>query len=212
MHSAWVSGQETLDMTPVDDPAYPLSGRVSVPRQVVETVGCILEEVVGNSQREFLGLLAGVMERHGRECFSAVYLLVFMMLHECEAISRDRYRFARENFKEVCGKLFLPLKDIPRLCRRPLVPFSLSRSNPGRAKTRFDQPEYVGRLHENANVVLSHWHEFTKAQGVDWTSRRTAEETLAFLPREDAGVILACWDAARNRSELISCHLRPDSS
>lgn len=101
MRSAWISGEETLDMLPVEDPAYPLPGRVSVPRQVVETVGCILEEVVRDYQHEFLQLLAKVFEGPERECFHAVFLLVFMMLHECEDISRDRYRYARENFKQV---------------------------------------------------------------------------------------------------------------
>lgn len=101
MRSAWLSGPETLGMTPLRDPAYPLSGRVSVPRQVVETVGCILEEVVCANQRGFLGLLAGMLEGGERGAFYAAFLVVFGVLKGCGDISGDRYRYARENFKGV---------------------------------------------------------------------------------------------------------------
>lgn len=101
MRSAWITGLETLGMTPLHDPAYPLSGLVSAPRQVVETVGCILEEVVCANQRAFLELLAGVLEGGVREAFYAAFLVVFGMSKGCGDVSRDRYRYARENFKEV---------------------------------------------------------------------------------------------------------------
>lgn len=105
MRSAWLSGPETLGMTPLQDPAYPLAGRVSVPRQVVETVGCILEEVVCANQRGFLEMLADVLEGGARPAFYAAFLVVFGLLKGCGDISGDRYRYARENFKEVSTPL-----------------------------------------------------------------------------------------------------------
>ena len=101
MRSAWITGPETLGMTPPQDQAYPLSGRVSVPRQVVETMGCILEDVVYANQRGFLEVLAGMLEGSVREAFYAAFLVVFGMLKGCGDVSGDRYRYARENFKEV---------------------------------------------------------------------------------------------------------------
>lgn len=101
MRSAWISGPETLDMAPISDPTSPLNTRIPVPRQVVETVGCILEEVVGASQREFLGLLASQFQRRQRKNFFGAFLVVFGVLKGCEEVSRDRYRYARDNFKTV---------------------------------------------------------------------------------------------------------------
>ena len=69
-------------------------------------------------------------------------------------------------------------------------------------QTRFDQPEYVKRLHENANVLLGHWHEYARRLGVSWASRGAVNESLAFL-RQDSGenmsreVVLNFYHAAQ---------------
>lgn len=100
MGSARISSEDTLDMEPVDDEWYPWPGTVSVPRPVVQAVGCLMEGILKPRQTVFLGRLAKALEGDGRDFFS-LFLIVFVLLHECENISKDRYRYARENSKAV---------------------------------------------------------------------------------------------------------------
>lgn len=101
MRSSWISGSNTLGMSPAMDSTYPLAGRVSVPRQVVETVGCILEEVVKDDQREFFEILMSTFEKKERDTFYSVFLIVLGVLKGCEDASSDRCRHAREISKTV---------------------------------------------------------------------------------------------------------------
>ncbi|TLD22257.1 hypothetical protein PspLS_08035 [Pyricularia sp. CBS 133598] len=43
--SSWLCGSETLGMLPIHEEGYPLEGKISTPRQVVQTVGCLLDHV-----------------------------------------------------------------------------------------------------------------------------------------------------------------------
>lgn len=96
--SSWLCGSETLGMEPVHEEGYPLQGKISTPRQVVQTVGCLLDHAIRPLQARFLQSLRAMLCGDGNHStFYTLFLVVFLLLHECEDISKDRERYARQN-------------------------------------------------------------------------------------------------------------------
>ncbi|KAL8383718.1 hypothetical protein RB595_010768 [Gaeumannomyces hyphopodioides] len=166
MGSAWLAGDERLGMKPVYDQGYPLFGKISVPRQVVQTVGCLLHRTMQPLQTEFLEYLQraitpGRGDPWGRRMFYTLFVVVFVLLHECEDITRDRERYARQNFM----------------------------------KEKFSLPEYVERLHKNARQLVEHWLDFCDSIAINFTNELKLEASMCYLDEDKREVVLACYRA-----------------
>ncbi|QBZ65804.1 hypothetical protein PoMZ_12768 [Pyricularia oryzae] len=96
--SSWLCGYETLGMEPIHEEGYPLHGKISTPRQVVQTVGCLLDHATRPLQAQFLQSLKAMLCADGNpSTLYTLFLVVFVLLHECEDICKDRERYARQN-------------------------------------------------------------------------------------------------------------------
>ncbi|KAI0160082.1 hypothetical protein GGR52DRAFT_178161 [Hypoxylon sp. FL1284] len=96
--SAFVVGEDTLDMRPVDDPECPYHRTISVPRMIPAQFDSIGHEyILAPKRKQILEGLWKMMASKNPHHFFAVYLIVFMLLHEASVTSADRLRRAREN-------------------------------------------------------------------------------------------------------------------
>ncbi|TLS21838.1 uncharacterized protein PpBr36_09320 [Pyricularia pennisetigena] len=81
--SSWLCGSETLGMEPIHEEGYPLQCKISTPRQVVQTVGCLLDHVTRPLQAQFLQSLQAILCGDGdHSTFHTLFLVVFVLLHE----------------------------------------------------------------------------------------------------------------------------------
>ncbi|KAL8354454.1 hypothetical protein RB601_004040 [Gaeumannomyces tritici] len=165
MGSAWLVGEEKLGMDPVLDEGYPLGDKISVPRQVVQTAGCLLNRATQPRQTAFLeafrsAIAPGRSKEWYQRSFYTVFVLVFVLLHECEDISKDRERYARQNF----------------------------------LKEKFSLPDYVKALHQSARQLISHWLAFAENLGVDFSSKEKLEASLGFLEGPKRDVVVSSYD------------------
>ncbi|KAI1102540.1 hypothetical protein F4804DRAFT_312836 [Jackrogersella minutella] len=96
--SAFIVGDDHLDMEPVDDEESPYNGKVFIPRMIPAQFDSLGHEMVLEWMRKSVledlwKMMASKNPRH----FYLIYLTVFMLLHEVSVSSRDRLRHAREN-------------------------------------------------------------------------------------------------------------------
>ncbi|KAI6350622.1 hypothetical protein MCOR25_010528 [Pyricularia grisea] len=81
--SSWLCGSETLGMEPVHEEGYPLQGKISTPRQVVQTVGCLLDHAIRPLQARFLQSLRAMLCGDGNHStFYTLFLVVRFSLPE----------------------------------------------------------------------------------------------------------------------------------
>lgn len=95
--SAWLEGDEKLDMVPDTRPGYPYQGKVSVPRMVCQQFDALNYAYVLNPLRK--KVLANLWKLiHGKDpkCFYTVYLVIFVLLHEASSMSKDAWIHARD--------------------------------------------------------------------------------------------------------------------
>ncbi|KAI0828765.1 hypothetical protein F5Y06DRAFT_283062 [Hypoxylon sp. FL0890] len=96
--SAFVVGEDRLDMMPVQDPDCPYFGKVCLPRMIpaqFDSLGC--EKLLVPLRKLVLEGLWRMMASKNPRHFYTIYLTVFMLLHEVSYSSADRLRHAREN-------------------------------------------------------------------------------------------------------------------
>ncbi|KAI2470804.1 hypothetical protein F4781DRAFT_429983 [Annulohypoxylon bovei var. microspora] len=96
--SAFIVGDDKLDMEPVNNEACPYHGKVFIPRMIPAQFDSLGYEVVLTTLRKPVleGLWKMMASKNPRDFF-VIYLTVFMLLHEVSITSRDRLRHAREN-------------------------------------------------------------------------------------------------------------------
>lgn len=96
--SAYLSGDEKLDMKPEMRPGYPLGNRISLPRMVTAQIDSILtttilEDETKMLRKEMNGLFSSSSPKH----WFTLYIATFILLHEISVATQDRERYARQN-------------------------------------------------------------------------------------------------------------------
>ncbi|KAI1475348.1 hypothetical protein F4774DRAFT_421648 [Daldinia eschscholtzii] len=101
LRSAFIVGEEKLDMKAVDDPECPYHGTIPIPRMIPAQFDSLGHRILMRSRKLMLEGLWKVMAGKNPHHFYFVYLVVFMLLHEVSFTSADRLRRARDNkYKE----------------------------------------------------------------------------------------------------------------
>lgn len=105
MGSSYVSGEDTLDMSPkFDDKSYPLWGRVSTPRMIIAQIDSInAKEILAPLRRKVLRTLETLIKANKTQHWFTIYIAVFLLLHNVSAISADRRRHGKANGATVGG-------------------------------------------------------------------------------------------------------------
>lgn len=81
------------------DETYPLFGKVSLPRMILAQFDSINHtKLLSKLGRKVLQDLEAFIFRNQPRWWWAIYLCVFILLHEASFISADRYRHARNNY------------------------------------------------------------------------------------------------------------------
>ncbi|KAI1767975.1 hypothetical protein GGR53DRAFT_462975 [Hypoxylon sp. FL1150] len=96
--SAFIVGEDKLGMKPIDDPECPYYNTISIPRMIPAQFDSIgYERILAPKRKQMLEGLWKMMANKNPDHFFAVYLTVFMLVHEVSVTSADRMRRAREN-------------------------------------------------------------------------------------------------------------------
>ncbi|KAI6081992.1 hypothetical protein F4821DRAFT_274478 [Hypoxylon rubiginosum] len=96
--SAFIVGDDKLDMRPVDDPECPYYNTISIPRMIpaqFDSLGYV--DILAPKRKLVLEGLWKMMASKNPHHFFTIYLTVFMLLHEVSVTSADRMRRARDN-------------------------------------------------------------------------------------------------------------------
>ncbi|KAI1849908.1 hypothetical protein JX265_013495 [Neoarthrinium moseri] len=96
LRSAWLVGDERLDMDFETRQGYPFPNRLSVPRMICQqfdalNVNLIMQPARGRVLTDLWKLISST----DPQWFFTIYLAVFILLHQASAISKDRYWHAR---------------------------------------------------------------------------------------------------------------------
>lgn len=171
MGSSWLVGIEMLGMKAIFDAGYPLPGKVSCPRQVVQAAGCLLSQAIRPCQSLFLEALRAILDpargqKFGERAFYPVFLVIFMVLHECEDTNKDRERYARQNFKI----------------------------------EKFSMPDYIKDLHESVRRLVHYWLIFADNLGVKFSTKQTLEASLGFLDKAKRDLVVSSYDDIVNKT------------
>ncbi|KAI8957035.1 hypothetical protein F5Y11DRAFT_341084 [Daldinia sp. FL1419] len=97
LRSAYVVGEETLDMKPIDDPECPYHRTIPVPRMIPAQFDSLGNQILVSARKIIIEGLWKIMAGKNPLHFYFVYLVVFMLLHEVSFTSADRRRRARDN-------------------------------------------------------------------------------------------------------------------
>ncbi|KAI1463452.1 uncharacterized protein F4812DRAFT_447059 [Daldinia caldariorum] len=97
LRSAFIVGEETLDMKPIDNIECPYHGTIPVPRMIPAQFDSLGHRILTRSRKLVLENLWKVMAGKNPHHFYFVYLTVFMLLHEASFTCADRLRRAKEN-------------------------------------------------------------------------------------------------------------------
>ncbi|KAI1653975.1 hypothetical protein F4813DRAFT_399512 [Daldinia decipiens] len=97
LRSAFIVGEETLDMKAIDNPECPYHGTISIPRMIPAQFDSLGQRVLVQLRKFVLEGLWRVMAGKNPHHFYFVYLIVFMLLHEVSFTSADRLRRAKDN-------------------------------------------------------------------------------------------------------------------
>lgn len=210
MGSSWLVGIEMLGMKAIFDAGYPLPGKVSCPRQVVQTAGCLLSQAIRPCQSLFLEALRAILDpargqKFGERAFYPVFLVIFMVLHECEDTNKDRERYARQNFK-IVSKEPIPFCSLPHLLQinrdAKTLTTGLCFEN---VKEKFSMPDYIKDLHESVRRLVHYWLIFADNLGVKFSTKQTLEASLGFLDKAKRDLVVSSYDDIVNKT----CGFKP---
>ncbi|KAI0100470.1 hypothetical protein F4776DRAFT_658291 [Hypoxylon sp. NC0597] len=96
--SAFIVGDDKLDMIPEKDPECPYYGKVCAPRMIPAQFDSLgYDQLLMPVRKLVLEGLWRMMASKNPRHFYTVYLTVFMLLHEVSVSSADRLRHARDN-------------------------------------------------------------------------------------------------------------------
>jgi hypothetical protein len=90
--SSYICSDDKLDMEPENDPAYPLSGKVSLPRMILAQFDSITyTRLLAVHGKHVLRELEALITQNKRRLWFTIYLSLFILLSEASWISRDLY-------------------------------------------------------------------------------------------------------------------------
>lgn len=96
--SAYISGQDRLDMFPETHPDYPLGDRISLPRMITAQVDSILStKFLKPGTTKVTKCLEKFLRSNDPAYWFSLYLSIFIILHEISVATKDRGRYARDN-------------------------------------------------------------------------------------------------------------------
>ncbi|KAL8288366.1 hypothetical protein RB597_000469 [Gaeumannomyces tritici] len=96
--SAYISGQDKLDMFPEAHPDYPLGERISLPRMITAQVDSILStKFLKPGTTKVTKCLEKFLRSNDPAYWFSLYLSIFIILHEISVATKDRGRYARDN-------------------------------------------------------------------------------------------------------------------
>lgn len=160
-----VRGQRPADWPVIDDPNSPFRGEVPMmPRMIVAQFDSIRHECIYKSLvPKVLKLLQSVLVSNNMEVWFVAYLVTFLLLDLVSSASKDRRRWAMQNFGP-----------------KPME----SRYGPiGKGSLA----GFVQELHEAGAVLLLNWHYYKRVDNLlkpDWNDlrkRSIGEDELRFL-------------------------------
>ncbi|KAI1800439.1 hypothetical protein F4811DRAFT_29759 [Daldinia bambusicola] len=97
LRSAFIVGEETLDMKAIDNIDCPYHGTIPIPRMIPAQFDSLGHRVLMRSRKLVLESLWKIMAGKNPDHFYFVYLIVFMLLHEVSFTCADRLRRAKDN-------------------------------------------------------------------------------------------------------------------
>lgn len=101
--SAYLDGDDKLNQDRVNDNAYPLGEKISLPRMVTaQCDGLLVEKFLRPLSKDVLRQLEQFIMQNNKSRFFTIFVATFILLHEVAYSSADRYRHARENGVTVC--------------------------------------------------------------------------------------------------------------
>ncbi|KAL8377448.1 hypothetical protein RB595_008230 [Gaeumannomyces hyphopodioides] len=96
--SAYISGQDKLDMFSETHPDYPLGERISLPRMITAQVDSILStKFLKPGTTKVTKCLEKFLRSNDSAYWFSLYLSIFIILHEISVATKDRGRYARDN-------------------------------------------------------------------------------------------------------------------
>ncbi|TLS25204.1 hypothetical protein PpBr36_07918, partial [Pyricularia pennisetigena] len=96
--SAYLSGDDKLDMEPESRPGYPLGDRISLPRMVTAQIDSILTtKVIQDQTSKLKKEINDLFKSNNPQYWFTLYVATFILLHEISVATQDRGRYARQN-------------------------------------------------------------------------------------------------------------------
>ncbi|KAF2189594.1 hypothetical protein K469DRAFT_562001 [Zopfia rhizophila CBS 207.26] len=96
--SAYLEGDDTLDIPLATDPSYNLCGKVPYPPIADTQLDLILfSKFYQPLQKLILDGLSKLVMSNKPQYWTTIYLVTFMLLHNCSVLTWDRYRHARKH-------------------------------------------------------------------------------------------------------------------
>jgi len=92
-----IVGYETLGMKPEEDESSPLCGRVPLPPVLIQQLDVILMNVLEPWRKAVLEDFQRVVQSNKPGNWLTVYLITFMSLHCCAALTSENYANARKH-------------------------------------------------------------------------------------------------------------------
>jgi hypothetical protein len=105
-----IVSQDKLDMVPeTKDRSYPLLGKVPLPPVLIQQLDIILTlGILLPLQKQVLEDMERLILSNNPRTWMTMYLITFMSLHSCAALSAENYRNARrQGFRVSCEYLYL---------------------------------------------------------------------------------------------------------
>lgn len=96
-----VCGSDKLGMSPILHTDHPLFGEIAPPGKAADQCEKIMLEILSGFQWDFLFNMHNMLRSESKAAFFPNFLVVFILLHEVECISNDRFQYARQNREEV---------------------------------------------------------------------------------------------------------------
>jgi hypothetical protein len=92
-------GEDTIDMVPeTKDSSYPLFGKIPLPPVMIQQLDMILTlGLLQPLRKKVLEDFHKIVVANKPKSWMAVYLITFMFLHSCAALSAENYHNARKH-------------------------------------------------------------------------------------------------------------------
>ena len=105
--SSYLEGIDTLGISAIPDPGQLLYRKVPYPPIANDQLGVLcLVKILKPLQNAILEGLEKLIQSNRPQCWTTIFLSVFMLLHNCSVLTWDRYRHARKHGSKVRSSEF----------------------------------------------------------------------------------------------------------